>query len=100
MEMILDFVGEILFEVTIEIIKNKKVSRFVRYPLFLLVVLFYMLLLGMLSYLFFVLADAKKVLPAIIMAISFLLIFVLCCCFFIRLFKNERLSWRTESNDD
>lgn len=41
MELLFEFLGEIFFEGIIEIIKNKKISKWIRYPLFLLISVFF-----------------------------------------------------------
>ena len=41
MELFLEIVFEFLFEGIIEVIKNKNISKWIRYPLFILVTLLY-----------------------------------------------------------
>lgn len=50
MEIIIEFLVELLLEGTFEISKNRKVPKFIRYPLILLIVL---LFIGVISLIFF-----------------------------------------------
>lgn len=50
MEIIIELLVELLFEGTFEISKNKKVPKFIRYPLILLIIL---LFIGVISLIFF-----------------------------------------------
>lgn len=42
MELLFEFLGEILFEGLIEIIKSKKISLWIRVPLFIIISVFYL----------------------------------------------------------
>ena len=41
MDLIIEFVGEVIIEGIIEIIQNKKISKWIRYPLLIIILLFY-----------------------------------------------------------
>lgn len=46
----LEFIGELILEAVMEITKNKKISKWIRYPILLLVIMFYgFIVLGILS---------------------------------------------------
>lgn len=46
----LEFIGELILEAVMEITKNKKISKWIRYPILLLVIVFYgFIVLGILS---------------------------------------------------
>lgn len=46
MELVIEFIGEIIIEGIIELIQNKKISKWIRYPLLIIISLFYALILG------------------------------------------------------
>lgn len=49
-EDMLEFIGEVILEAVMEITKNKKLSKWIRYPILLLVMMFYgFIVLGILS---------------------------------------------------
>ncbi len=50
MELLFEFLGEILFEGLGEIIKNKKISLWIRIPLFIIISLFYLGIMGLLLF--------------------------------------------------
>lgn len=45
MDLIIEFIGEIIIEGIIQLIQNKKISKWVRYPLIILICTFYTLIL-------------------------------------------------------
>ena len=46
----LEFIGEVILEAVMEITKNKKISKWIRYPILLLIMMFYgFIVLGILS---------------------------------------------------
>ncbi len=50
MELLFEFLGEILFEGLGEIIKNKKISLWIRIPLFIIISLLYLGIMGLLLF--------------------------------------------------
>lgn len=69
MEFICEFIFEILFESSIEVSKNKKVSKYIRYPLIAIIFLFFIAVIGLI---FFVGVIALK--ESVIAGIIFILI--------------------------
>ena len=45
MEFIVEFFGELIFEGILEVVSNKKISRWVRYPLLTLFILFFAIII-------------------------------------------------------
>lgn len=41
MDLIIEFIGEVIIEGIIELIQNKKISKWIRYPLLIIILLFY-----------------------------------------------------------
>lgn len=41
MDLIIEFVGEVIIEGIIELIQNKKISKWIRYPLLIIILLLY-----------------------------------------------------------
>lgn len=41
MDLIIEFVGELILEVIMELIQNEKISKWIRYPLLIIISLFY-----------------------------------------------------------
>ena len=46
MELLFEILGEIFFEGIFEIIKNKNISKWIRYPLFIFINALYLVILG------------------------------------------------------
>ena len=46
MSAILEFIAELIFEGAIELAKNKKVSKWIRYPMIAIISVFYLTILG------------------------------------------------------
>ena len=88
MEFFLEIVFEFLFEGIIEVIKNKKVSKWIRYPLFILVTLLYTCI----SFLFFSLAFSfirESLLTFIILFIIGLAILIIYLLFIRKLYISK-----------
>lgn len=51
MEYIIEFILELILEGSIEISKNRKVSKYIRYPLIILIVLFFATVIGLILFL-------------------------------------------------
>lgn len=51
MDFIFEIVGEILIEGAFEIISNKKIPKWIRYPILMFITLFYSLIVGTFIYL-------------------------------------------------
>ena len=50
MEDILEFIAEVLFDISVEVIQNKKISKWIRYPLFGFISVLYTFLIFILLY--------------------------------------------------
>lgn len=88
MEVFIEVLGEIFFEGIFELIKNKKVSKFIRYPLLVLVCLFYMSILTLFLYIVISNFMQSKFVRGIISAAISLFVFVLFIYFFYKLLKK------------
>lgn len=87
MELLFEFLGEIFFEGIIEIIKNKKISKWVRYPLFLLISAFYLAIFAALLIICIKLFTKKEIVGGVVMLFIVFLLLVLYICFFRKLIK-------------
>lgn len=87
MEILFEFIGELFFEGIIEIIKNKKISKWIRYPLLLVMGVFYLALFVILSIIDFKLFMNKEVLLGILFLILLLIILIAFIVFIIKLAK-------------
>lgn len=74
MELLFEFLGEIFFEGIIEIIKNKKISKWIRYPLFLLISVFYLMLVALIVVLSFRNFTTNHILGIFLILISLFLV--------------------------
>lgn len=45
MDLIIEFIGKVIFEGIIELIQNKKISKWIRYPLLIFISIFYSLII-------------------------------------------------------
>lgn len=88
MELLFEFLGEIFFEGIIEIIKNKKISKWIRYPLFLLISAFYLAIFAALLIICIKLFIKKEILGGVVMLFIVFLLLVLYICFFRKLIKK------------
>lgn len=46
MDLIIEFVGEVILEGIVELIQNKKISKWIRYPLLTMLTVFYTFIVG------------------------------------------------------
>lgn len=74
MELLFEFLGEIFFEGIIEIIKNKKISKWIRYPLFLLISAFYFMIVVLIGILSFRNFTTNQILGVFLILISLFLL--------------------------
>jgi len=49
MDLVTEFIIEVILEGIVELIQNKKISKWVRYPLLIIISAFYVFILGMLG---------------------------------------------------
>lgn len=88
MELLFEFLGEIFFEGIIEIIKNKKISKWIRYPLFLLISAFYLAIFVALLIICIKLFTEKEIVGGVVMLFIVFLLLILYICFFRKLIKK------------
>lgn len=74
-EDMLEFIGEVILEAVMEITKNKKLSKWIRYPILLLVMMFYgFIVLGILSLGIQMFLDQKLLTAVLFIGIDAILI--------------------------
>lgn len=88
MELLFEFLGEIFFEGIIEIIKNKKISKWICYPLFLLISAFYLAIFAALFIICIKLFTKKEIVGGVVMLFIVFLLLILYICFFRKLIKK------------
>lgn len=84
MEFLLELVGEIFLEGIVEIIKNKGISKWIRYPLFILLSIVYLLLILAFGLITIQLFFNQKYLGGFLILLLLLIFFY----FIIRFFKK------------
>jgi len=87
MELLFEFLGELFFEGLIEIIKSKKISLWIRIPLFLIVSFFYISLILLMIYIAFK-TFQSNVLHGILIGILAVLLIVIFIVFLYKLAKG------------
>lgn len=50
MEFIFEFILELIFEGSIEVSKNRKIPKYIRYPLIVIISLFFILVIGLIFF--------------------------------------------------
>lgn len=50
MEFIFEILFELIFEGSLEVSKNRKISKFIRYPLIALIIIFFLLVIGLIIF--------------------------------------------------
>lgn len=87
MELFFELLGEIFFEGIIEIIKNKKISKWIRYPLFILISAFYLAIFGIVLIICIKLFAKKEILSGVVVLFIVILLLILYICFFRKLIE-------------
>ncbi len=83
MDLLIEFLGEIFLEGLVEVIKSKKISLWIRIPLFLVISLLYLGIVSLMVY-----ACIKNFKSDLIMAIILLILsFVLLNMYFLFIYK-------------
>lgn len=88
MEFVFELLGEIFFEGIIEIIKNQKISKWIRYPLFLLISAFYLAIFGIILIIWIKLFAKKEILGGVVVLFIVILLLILYIGFFRKLIKK------------
>lgn len=74
MDILIEIIGEFLLESFFEIIKNKKISKWIRYPLAILLFTFYAFIIFVIAYIGIDLLHDNKVVGIILILISLILL--------------------------
>lgn len=74
MELIFEFICELLLEGSIEISSNKKISKWIRYPLIFLIVLFFLTVIGLILFLGIILFNKNIIASLFIMCVGVMLL--------------------------
>lgn len=74
MEILFEFLLELVFEGSVELSSNKKVPKFIRYPLIVLIVLFFLLLIGGMFFVSFAFWSKNILASLLILVISIALL--------------------------
>ncbi|MBE6152063.1 MAG: hypothetical protein E7165_01960 [Firmicutes bacterium] len=74
MDFIFEIIGEILFEGLFEIIKNKNINKWIRYPIITIIICFYLFIIGIFLYLGFDLLKNNILISMVIFLIVIFLI--------------------------
>ncbi|MDD3241645.1 MAG: hypothetical protein PHQ64_02560 [Bacilli bacterium] len=85
----MDILFEIIFDGIIEIVKNKKISKYIRYPLLGIVSLVYLFVLLLFLYIGVIMIE-KNILITLLMIGIFILLLCFVYKFYILLFKEEK----------
>ncbi len=76
MEYIFEFILELVFESSIEVSKNKKISKYIRYPFITIISLFFIFVIGLI-FLTGILLLKENVLLGIVFILIGLLMFIM-----------------------
>ncbi len=91
MELILEFIFELIFEGSVEISANKKISKCIRYPLIAIIATFY---LGLIGLFFMIGIDLfnQNILGSLFMIALAIFLLVICVLAFRKIYfkKNKR----------
>ncbi len=95
MELLIELIFELILEGSTEVAKNKKISKWIRYPIAMILILFITAILSLLIFLGFELIFQEDKF-AILGGIFFLIISII---FIISLIRNIRKELKIEKND-
>lgn len=85
----MEIIFEIIFDGIVEIVKNKKINKLIRYPLLLLISLFYLFIILLFIYLGFVLIKKSFLITLFMFGIAILLITFI-YKFYVLIFEEEK----------
>lgn len=74
MELIFEFICELLLEGSIEISSNKKISKWIRYPLIFLIVIFFLSVIGLILFLGIILFNKNVIGSLFIISVGVVLL--------------------------
>lgn len=90
MEFVIELVTEILLESIVEVAINPSISKWIRYPMLILVITLYTILLGLFLFMTIAQINQREYLAALILGICFVAIFVLFYLFIGELIKKRK----------
>lgn len=74
MEFLLEFILELFLEGSMEVSSNKKISKWIRYPLMILVILFFVSVIGLIFFTSIISFSTNKLLSIFIFIIGIILL--------------------------
>lgn len=74
MALIIEFVGEVIIEGIIELIQNKKISKWIRYPLLIIISLFYTAIIAAITFVSIKYFSKNSLLSIFLLSVDVLLI--------------------------
>lgn len=74
MDLIIEFVGEVIIEGIIELIQNKKISKWIRYPLLIIISLFYTAIIAAITFISIKCFSKNSLLSIFLLSVDVLLI--------------------------
>lgn len=77
MEILFEFILELVLEGSIEVSKNKKIPKYIRYPLILILFIFFLFVIGLIFLVGFLILKENILLGSCFIFIG--IIFFLCC---------------------
>lgn len=89
MEYIIEFIFELLFEGSLEISKNKKVPKYIRYPLIVIILIFFILVIGLIL-LTGILSLKENIIIGLLFIIIGLLLLTLSIIKFIKIYLKRK----------
>lgn len=88
MDFLVELIGEIFLEGILEVIRNKNISKWIRYPLFIFINALYLVILGIFLIISIKLFIKKEILGGVVMLFILFLLLILYICFFRKLLKK------------
>lgn len=90
MEFVIELVAEILLDSIVEVATTPSISKWVRYPMLILVITLYTILLGLFALMTLSQISQREYLAALILGICFIAIFILFYLFIKELIKKSK----------
>ena len=88
MDFLVELIGEIFLEGILEVIRNKKISKWIRYSLFIFINALYIVILGIFLIISIKLFAKKEILGGVVMLFIVFFLLILYICFFRKLLKK------------
>ncbi len=77
MELLFEFIFELVFEGSIEVSKNRKIPKYIRYPLIVIISLFFIMVIGLIFW-GGILALKENLIVGIFLILLGLFMFIMC----------------------